>query len=321
MRVLSGIQPSGALHIGNYFGALKQFIELQHKYDGLYFVANLHALTTLHDAAALRAATLEVAVSFLALGLDPNLATIFVQSDVPEVTELTWLLACVTPVGLLERCHAYKDKTSQGIPAEHGLLTYPVLMAADILIYDSHLVPVGQDQKQHVEVTRDLAERFNSRYNREVFVLPEPLIMEEVAVVPGLDGRKMSKSYGNTIDIFDEPAVLKKKIMSLKTDSTPVEAPKDPDTSNLFQLFRLFATEPELSETREHFQRGGLGYGDLKKRTAELATAYFAEAREKRRELLARPEQVREILDAGAARARSLARVTLDRARDAAGIW
>ncbi len=321
MRVLSGIQPSGALHIGNYFGALQQFIELQHKYDGLYFVANLHALTSLHDAEALRAATLEVAVSFLALGLDPNVATIFVQSDVPEVTELTWLLACVTPVGLLERCHAYKDKTSQGIAAEHGLLTYPVLMAADILIYDSHLVPVGQDQKQHVEVTRDLAERFNSRYDREVFVLPEPLIMEEVAVVPGLDGRKMSKSYGNTIDIFDEPAVLKKKIMSLKTDSAPVEAPKDPETSNLFQLFRLFAPKPELSETREHFQRGGVGYGDLKKRTAELAAVYFAEAREKRRELLARPEQVREILGAGAARARSLARVTLDRARDACGIW
>jgi tryptophanyl-tRNA synthetase len=321
MRVLSGIQPSGALHIGNYFGALKQFIELQHKYDGLYFVANLHALTSLHDPAALRAATLEVAVSFLALGLDPEVATIFVQSDIPEVTELTWLLACVTPVGLLERCHAYKDKVSQGIPAEHGLLTYPVLMAADILIYDSHLVPVGQDQKQHVEVTRDLAERFNSRYNQEVFVIPDPLILEEVAVVPGLDGRKMSKSYGNTIDIFDEPAVLKKKIMSLKTDSAPVEAPKDPDASHLFQLFRLFAPEPETLEMRRLFLEGGAAYGEVKKRTAELAIDYFAEAREKRKDLLAHPAQVREILDAGAARARSLARVTLDRAREACGVW
>ena len=321
MRVLSGIQPSGALHIGNYFGALKQFIELQHRYDGLYFVANLHALTSLHDAAALRAATLEVAVSFLALGLDPTVATIFVQSDVPEVTELTWLLACVTPVGLLERCHAYKDKVAQGIAAEHGLFTYPVLMAADILIYDSHLVPVGQDQKQHVEVTRDLAERFNSRYDQEVFVIPEPLILEEVAVIPGLDGRKMSKSYGNTIDIFDEPALLKKKIMSLKTDSAPVEAPKDPDISNIYQLFRLFAPEPEQSEMRARFQQGGVGYGDLKKRTVELAGDYFAEAREKRRDLLAHPEHVREILAAGAAHARSLARVTLDRARDACGIW
>lgn len=321
MRVLSGIQPSGALHIGNYFGAIKQYIELQHQHEGLYFVANYHALTSLHDPAALRAATLEVAVSFLALGLDPNVATIFVQSDVPEVTELTWLLACVTPVGLLERCHAYKDKISQGLSAEHGLFTYPVLMAADILIYDSHLVPVGQDQKQHVEVTRDLAERFNSRYNREVFVLPQPLILDEVAVVPGLDGRKMSKSYGNTIEIFDEPAVLKKKIMSLKTDSTPVEAPKDPETSNVYQLYRLFAPEPEQSEMRQHFSQGGVGYGELKKRTVELAGDYFAAAREKRQELLAHPEQVREILAAGAVRARALARPTLDRARDACGMW
>jgi tryptophanyl-tRNA synthetase len=260
-------------------------------------------------------------VSFLALGLDPQVATIFVQSDVPEVTELTWLLACVTPVGLLERCHAYKDKVCQGLPAEHGLFTYPVLMAADILIYDSHLVPVGQDQKQHVEVTRDLAERFNSRYNQEVFVIPEPLILEEVAVVPGLDGRKMSKSYGNTIDIFDEPSVVKKKIMALKTDSAPVEAPKDPDSSSIFQLYRLFAPEAELGEMRERFSRGGVGYGELKKRTVELAVAYFAEAREKRQELLAHPERVREILAAGAAHARALARPTLERAREACGMW
>ncbi len=320
MRVLSGIQPSGALHIGNYFGALKQFIELQHSYDGLYFIANYHALTSLHDPAALRAATLEVAVSFLALGLDPEKATIFVQSDVPEVPELTWMLSCVTPVGLLERCHAYKDKVAQGLPAEHGLFAYPVLMAADILIYDSNLVPVGQDQKQHVEVTRDIALRFNNRYG-EVFTIPEALILPEVAVVPGLDGRKMSKSYGNTIEIFDEPEVLRKKVMSVKTDSTPVEAPKNPETCNAFALFRLVAPPEELAEVRRLYLEGGAAYGEVKKRTAELMADYFAEAREKRKELLAHPEQVREVLAAGAARARSLARVTLDRAREACGIW
>lgn len=320
MRVLSGIQPSGALHIGNYFGALKQFIELQHSYDGLYFIANYHALTSLHDPAALRAATLEVAVSFLALGLDPEKATIFVQSDIPEVPELTWMLSCVTPVGLLERCHAYKDKVAQGLPAEHGLFAYPVLMAADILIYDSNLVPVGQDQKQHVEVTRDIAQRFNNRYG-EVFTIPEALILPEVAVVPGLDGRKMSKSYGNTIEIFDEPEVLRRKVMSVKTDSTPVEAPKNPDTCNAFALFRLVAPPEELAEVRRLYLEGGAAYGEVKKRTAELMADYFAEAREKRKELLAHPEQVREVLAAGAARARSLARVTLDRAREACGIW
>jgi len=320
MRVLSGIQPSGALHIGNYFGALKQFIELQHSYEGLYFIANYHALTSLHDPAALRAATLEVAVSFLALGLDPEKATIFVQSDIPEVPELTWMLSCVTPVGLLERCHAYKDKVAQGLPAEHGLFAYPVLMAADILIYDSNLVPVGQDQKQHVEVTRDIALRFNHRYG-EVFTLPEALILPEVAVVPGLDGRKMSKSYGNTIEIFDEPAVMRKKIMSVKTDSTPVEAPKNPDTCNAFALFRLVAPPQELAEVRRLYLEGGAAYGEVKSRTAQLMADYFAEARERRRELLAHPDQVREVLAAGAARARSLARVTLARAREACGIW
>ena len=320
MRVLSGIQPSGPLHLGNYFGALQQYVALQAEHDGYYFVANYHALTSLHDPPALRRNTLEVAVAFLALGLDPARATLFVQSDVPPVTELAWLLSTVAPMGLLERCHAYKDKLAQGLPAEHGLFAYPVLMAADILAYDAQLVPVGQDQKQHVEVTRDLAERFNARFG-EVFVLPEPLILKEVAVVPGVDGRKMSKSYGNTLGIFEEPATLRKLVMSIKTDSTPVEAPKDPDTCNVFQLFRLFAPEPELGEMRRRYREGGAAYGEVKKRTAELISAYFAPAREKRQELLAHPEQVREVLADGAARARAVASVTLRRAREASGVW
>jgi tryptophanyl-tRNA synthetase len=319
MRVLSGIQPSGALHIGNYFGALKQYLALQHDHDCFYFIANYHALTSVHEAAELRRRSLEVAATFLGLGLDPQVATIFLQSDVPEVTELAWLLSTVTPMGLLERCHAYKDKLAQGVPAEHGLFAYPVLMAADILIVNSHLVPVGQDQKQHVEVTRDLALRFNNRFG-EVFTLPEPLILEDVAVIPGLDGRKMSKSYGNTIEILDEPGVLKKKVMSIKTDSTPVEDPKDPDTDNIFALFRLFAPADELAEMRRLYVEGGAGYGMVKKRTAELMVEHFAEAREKTRELLAQPERLREILADGATRARAVARPTLDRAREACGL-
>lgn len=320
MRVLSGIQPSGALHIGNYFGAIKQYIELQHEHEGFYFVANYHALTSLHDPQEMRRQTLEVAVAFLALGLDPAISTIFIQSDVPLVTELTWLLATVTPVGLLERCHAYKEKVAEGLPAEHGLFAYPVLMAADILIYDSNLVPVGQDQKQHVEVTRDLAQRFNHRYG-EVFVVPEPLILKQVAVVPGLDGRKMSKSYGNAIEIFDEPDVIRKKVMSIKTDSTPVEDPKAPEACNVFQIFRLFAPEPELAEVHRLYLEGGAAYGEIKPRTAELIADYFALAREKRRELLSQPEKVREILQEGAARARRIGAVTLQRARQACGMW
>ncbi len=320
MRVLSGIQPSGSLHIGNYFGAIKQYIELQHQHEGFYFVANYHALTSLHNQEEMRRQTLEVAVAFLSLGLAPEISTIFVQSDVPPVTELAWLLSTVTPLGLLERCHAYKEKVAQGVPAEHGLFAYPVLMAADILIYDSNLVPVGQDQKQHVEVTRDIAQRFNHRYG-EVFVVPEPLILKQVAVVPGLDGRKMSKSYGNTIEIFDEPEVIRKKVMSIKTDSTPVEAPKDPEVCNVFRVFRLFALEPELSEVHRLYTEGGAAYGEIKERTAQLIADYFAEAREKRKELLSHPEKVRAILQQGAARACEVARVTLDRARQTCGAW
>lgn len=319
MRVLSGIQPSGALHIGNYFGALKQYLDLQHEHDCYYFIANYHALTSVHEAKELRQRTLEVAATFLALGLDPQVATIFLQSDLPEVTELTWLLSTVTPMGLLERCHAYKDKLAQGLPAEHGLFAYPVLMAADILIVQGNLVPVGQDQKQHVEVTRDIALRFNNRYG-EVFTLPEPLILKELAVIPGLDGRKMSKSYGNTIELLDDPQVLRKKIMSMKTDSTPVEEPKDPEKDNLYALFRLFAPEAELKEMRRLYLEGGAAYGAVKRRTVELMVERFAEPRERARELLAHPQQLREILAAGAERARAVARPTLERAREACGL-
>ncbi len=266
MRVLSGIQPSGALHIGNYFGAIRQYLALQHGNDAFYFVADYHALTSVRDAAKLRGYVFDVLVDLLALGLDPETATLFVQSDVPETTELAWLLTSVTPMSWLEKCVSYKDKVAQGIPAEHGLFAYPVLQAADILLYDADVVPVGQDQKQHLEITRDIAERFNHVHGRggEVFRLPKPYILETVAVVPGLDGRKMSKSYENTIEIFDNPKTILKKCKRIVTDSRPVEEPKDPDRDNLFQLFRLFAPPDELAEVERHYRAGGIGYGDVK---------------------------------------------------------
>src|SRR5438309_1201030 len=243
MRVLSGIQPSGALHIGNYFGAIRQYVALQDGNDAFYFVADYHALTSVRDADKLRGYVLDVIVDLLALGLDPEVATLFVQSDVPETTELAWLLTSVAPMGWLEKCVSYQDKAQQGLPAEHGLFAYPVLQAADILLYDADVVPVGQDQKQHLEITRDVAERFNHVYGQagEVFRLPKPYILDAVSVVPGVDGRKMSKSYNNTIEIFDPPDVIRKKCKKIVTDSKPVEAPKDPDTCPLFGLFRLFA--------------------------------------------------------------------------------
>src|SRR3954454_12077885 len=240
MRILSGIQPSGALHIGNYFGAIRQYIALQEGNEAFYFVANYHALTSVRDAEALRRSAFDVFVDLLSLGLDPARATLFVQSDVPETTELAWLLTTVTPMGWLEKAVSYKEKVQQGLPAEHGLFAYPVLQAADILLYDADLVPVGQDQKQHLEITRDIAERFNRVYG-ETFKLPRPHILSAVAVVPGLDGRKMSKSYDNTIEIFDDPKTILKKCKKIVTDSRPVEAPKDPATDNLFGLFSLFA--------------------------------------------------------------------------------
>jgi len=319
MRVLSGIQPSGALHIGNYFGAIRQYIDLQRGNDAFYFVADYHALTSVRDAARLRGYVFDVVVDLLALGLDPEVATLFVQSDVPETTELAWLLSSVTPMGWLEKCVSYKDKVQQGLPAEHGLFAYPVLQAADILLYDADVVPVGQDQKQHLEVTRDIAERFNHTYGA-TFKLPRPLILDAVAVVPGVDGRKMSKSYDNAIEIFDDPKAILKKCKKIVTDSTPVEAPKDPDRDNLFALFRLFAPEAESAEVAARYRAGGIGYGEVKVRLAEHITARFAGARERRAELVANPARVAEVRRAAAERARKAARVVLDRARAACGV-
>ena len=320
MRMLSGVQPSGELHVGNYFGAFKQFVDLQaEEHEGYYFVANFHALTTIRDRAAMRQRTLEVAMAFLACGLDPQRSVLFVQSDIPEVTELTWLLSTVTPMGLLQRCHAYKEKTAEGISADHGLFAYPVLMAADILIYDSDLVPVGQDQKQHVEVTRDIAIKFNETYG-DVFKLPAPKILPEVAVVPGTDGRKMSKSYGNVITLFADEKQTKREVMAIVTDSTPVEAPKDPEACTLFAIFRLFAPEDERAEVKRRYREGGAAYGTIKKRLVELVNGYFRPARERYNELAADPDRVRDILRDGAQRARSVAQVTLERAREACGM-
>jgi tryptophanyl-tRNA synthetase len=320
MRILSGIQPSGALHIGNYFGAIRQYIRLQEENDGFYFIANYHALTSLHDRERLRQYTLDVALDFLALGLDPKRATLFVQSDVPEVCELTWLLSCITPMGLLERCHAYKDKVQQGISADHGLFAYPVLMAADILIYQSDLVPVGQDQKQHIEVTRDIAVKFNLEFG-ETFKVPEPFILDNTAIVPGVDGRKMSKSYGNTIEIFEDEKSMRKKIMSIVTDSTPVEDPKDPDTCNVFALYQLFAPEDKMAEMRAAYLKGGIGYGTVKKELAGYATSYFAPAREKRLALEKDLDYVKDVLREGGKRARGEALKTIARAVELTGIY
>jgi tryptophanyl-tRNA synthetase len=320
MRVLSGIQPTGRFHWGNYFGAIRQYVQLQYEAEeAFYFIANLHALTTIRDAALLRQYTLEAAIDLLALGIDPDRATLFVQSDVPQVCELCWLLMTVTPMGLLERCHAYKDKKAKGLPADAGLFTYPVLQAADILAYDSDTVPVGEDQVQHIEVCRDVAVSFNSRFG-PVFVLPKAKVMEDAARVPGIDGEKMSKSYNNTIDIFDPPDVIRKKVMRIKTDSRPPEEPKDPGTDILYQLYSLFASEEDKRAMAERYRRGGFGYAEVKVALADLAVDFFAEARERRRELESRPEKIREILGDGAAKARRKASEVLRRAQEACGI-
>jgi tryptophanyl-tRNA synthetase len=322
MRVLSGIQPSGALHIGNYFGAIRQYVALQEGNDAFYFVADYHALTSVRDPGQLRGYVRDVLVDLLALGIDPEHATLFVQSDVPETTELAWLLTTVTPMGWLEKSVAYKDKVQQGLPADHGLFAYPVLQAADILLYDADVVPVGQDQKQHLEVTRDIAERFNNVYGRNepVFRLPKPYILDAVSVVPGVDGRKMSKSYNNTIEIFDDPATIRKKCKKIVTDSTPVEAPKNPETCPVFNLYRLFAPADERIEVERRYRAGGVGYGEMKGRLAELIIAAFAAPRERRAEWLAHPARVAEVRAAAAARARRAARSILDRARAACGV-
>jgi tryptophanyl-tRNA synthetase len=319
MRILSGIQPSGKLHIGNYFGMMKPAIELQEQGDAYLFIANYHAMTSVQDAAALRAMTTDVALDFLACGIDPEKTAFYRQSDVPEVHELAWILSTVTPMGLLERCHSYKDKTARGVAASHGLFAYPVLMAADILAVQSNVVPVGRDQKQHVEVTRDVAIRFNNAFG-EVFTIPEPSIREDVAVVPGVDGQKMSKSYDNTLEIFGEPGPLKKRVMKIVTDSKELEDPKDPDTCNVFALYKLFATEAELADLAERYRAGGMGYGTAKKELLGKINSHFGPMREKRAALAADMDYVEDVLRQGAERASVLARETLQKARQAVGL-
>lgn len=334
--VVSGIQPSGTLHLGNYFGALRQNVALagdaDRRAEAFLFIVDYHALTTVRDAEALRRYSLDVALDYLALGLDPESgdapAHLFLQSDVPQLGELTWIFLCLTPTSLLEKGVAYKDKVAQGLSANAGLLTYPILQAADILAYAAPgrglLVPVGADQKQNLEISRDTAARFNQTFGEpagrpDLFPLPEPLILDAVAVVPGLDGRKMSKSYDNTIGIFDEGTELKKKVMSIVTDSTPLEAPKDPDADNVFALIRLFADDAKREGVAAAYRAGGYGYGHAKKELLGLVTDHFAEARERRRELAERPGHVRDVLAAGADAARQRAAEVLAEVRDAVG--
>ncbi len=320
MRILSGIQPSGVLHLGNYFGMMRPAIELQERGEAYLFIADYHSMTSLFDAEARRRLTLDVALDFLACGLDPKRAVLFRQSDVPEHCELAWLLSTVTPMGLLERCHSYKDKVAHGIAVNHGLFAYPVLMAADILIYDSNVVPVGRDQKQHVEVTRDVAIKFNETYG-QTFVLPEPQIREDVAVVPGTDGQKMSKSYGNTVEIFGDEKAVRKKIMSIVMDSrTPQEPKPDADQNHAIRLLKLVAPAEVARETEDRLRAGGFGYGDLKKTLFEHYWNHFSAQRARRAELVANLDFVHGILRDGADRARSVAAGVLKRARRACGL-
>jgi tryptophanyl-tRNA synthetase len=320
MRILSGIQPSGALHLGNYFGMMRAAIELQEKGDTFYFIADYHSMTSLFDANERRKNTLDVALDFLACGLDPKKSVFFKQSDVPEVTELSWLLSTVTPMGLLERAHSYKDKVAKGISPSHGLFAYPVLMAADILIYDSNLVPVGRDQKQHVEMTRDIAIKFNEQYG-QTFVIPEPQIRDEVALVPGTDGQKMSKSYGNTIEIFGDEKDIRKKIMGIVMDSRSPQEPKPDAEKNLaIQLLKLVAPAEAANDFENRLRTGDLGYGDLKKVLFENYWNYFADARKKRAELADNLDYVNKVLADGAAKARAKAQEVLKRAKIAGGL-
>jgi tryptophanyl-tRNA synthetase len=318
-RILSGIQPTGSLHLGNYFGMMKPSIALQEKGECYYFIADYHALTSVHDPSELRDHVRSVALDFLACGLDPARSCFFRQSDVPEVAELFWILSPLTPMGLLERAHSYKDKVSRGLDASHGLFSYPVLMAADILLYDSDAVPVGRDQKQHLEMTRDIAQKFNERYG-DTFKLPEPLIGEEVGTVPGTDGQKMSKSYGNTLEIFGEEKALRKKIMALVTDSTPVEAPKPTENSTLLALYKLVAPESDYAKMLSEFQSGGVGYGEFKKRLFGAVWETFAPMRTRRAELEREPSYVEFVLRKGADKAQRVADGVLARVREAVGL-
>ena len=319
MRILTGIQPSGKLHWGNYFGAMRNAFALQEKGEAFLFIANYHAMTTVREGARLKEATRDVALDWLACGLDPDRTVFYRQSDVPEVQELAWFLSCVTPMGLLERCHSYKDKLAHGMDATHGLFAYPVLMAADILIMQSDLVPVGKDQKQHLEVTRDIAIKFNNAYG-ECFKIPDAYIPDTVATIPGTDGQKMSKSYNNTIQLFEDLKSIKKKIMGIVTDSTPMEAPKEPEGNSIYELYKLFATPEEAAEMAAKFRAGNYGYGHAKKELFAIYERTFAPFREKREKLASDPSYVEDVLKAGAARARAEAAKTMDRVRSAVGL-
>jgi tryptophanyl-tRNA synthetase len=319
MRILSGIQASGVLHIGNYFGMMRPAIALQAEGEAFYFIADHHALTTLRDPEALRENARRVALDFLACGLDPKRAALFRQSDVPQVTELAWILSTIAPMGLLERAHSYKDKLARGLNATVGLFNYPVLMAADILIYDSDVVPVGKDQKQHIEITRDLAAKMNETFGT-IFKLPEARIEAATEVVPGLDGQKMSKSYGNNIDIFGDQKETRKRVMSIVTDSTPVEAPKDPTRSTIFQLYSLVASKDEVASMRERFLKGGRGYSEFKTELFEKLWEYFAPMRKRREEILADKSYVDNVLAHGAKRANEVADHVMERVRAAVGL-
>ncbi|MGV3757714.1 MAG: tryptophan--tRNA ligase [Verrucomicrobiota bacterium] len=325
MRILTGIQPSGALHLGNYFGAMRPAIELQDQGEAYYFIANYHSMTSLTDAAKRRQFTHDVALDFMACGLDPKKCVFWRQSDVPEVAELAWLLSTVTPMGLLERCHSYKDKIAKLADGDagavnHGLFAYPVLMAADILLFDSNIVPVGKDQKQDLEVTRDIAIKFNHQYG-ETFIVPEPRIREDVALVPGLDGNKMSKSYGNTIEIFGEEKATKKRIMGIVMDSrTPQEPKPDAEKNLAIQLLKHVAPAEVAKDYEDRLRAGGMGYGDLKKGLFEHYWNYFAAARAKRAELAANPDYVEQVLQEGAAKAKATAVKVLAKAKLACGL-
>lgn len=320
MRILTGLQPSGKLHVGNYFGAMEPAVRLQDEGEAFYFIADYHAMTSMQDPAALRENVRELAVDFLACGLDPARAVFFRQSAVPEVNELAWILSTVCPISLLEKCHSYKDKVAKGIAASHGLFAYPVLMAADILLYDSNKVPVGRDQQQHLEVTRDIAVKLNETFGAGTVILPEAIIREGTAVVVGLDGQKMSKSYNNTLPIFGGEKELKKSIMRIVTDSTPVEAAKPTENSTILALFKLFASEADYAAMVADHARGGVGYGDFKKRLADAYWAFFAPMRARREEILADPGYVDRVLAAGESRAREEAAKVLARVRRAVGL-
>ena len=319
MRILSGIQPSGVLHIGNYFGMMRPAIALQAEGEAFYFIADYHALTSVRDPKTLRENSRLVALDFLACGLDPERGALFRQSHVPQVTELAWILSTIAPMGLLERAHSYKDKLARGLAATVGLFDYPVLMAADILIYDSDIVPVGKDQKQHIEIARDLAVKMNDTFG-QIFKLPEPRIHTATEVVSGIDGQKMSKSYGNNIDIFGDEKEIRKRVMSIVTDSMPLEAPKDPSRSTIFQLYSLFASKDEIAEMRERFQKGGTGYGDFKKQLFEKLWEYFAPMRKRREEILANKTYIDNVLARGAEQANEIADQVMKRVRAAVGL-